>query len=175
MIDMKERAKNVIVEIARQSSGDAIEGKVKLFKAFYFAHLYYAGDEVSYLTEWPIVRMPRGPGIDDFAMLIDELVDEGRIRVEHITVGPYPSVRFCATDPAQHPNAGAVKAISKAVRFVSNKTGGELSDITHEYCQSWATTPNGSELNIYSDLVRRDPAAEKRAENVSKAVNEVFG
>ena len=39
---VKERAKLVVAEIVRQSPGDELAGTVRLFKAFYFAHLYHA-------------------------------------------------------------------------------------------------------------------------------------
>ncbi len=46
------RAQQVLLEIARQSTGDAIVGKTKLFKTFYLAHLFYAAKSPGYLTEW---------------------------------------------------------------------------------------------------------------------------
>ena len=65
---MSDNEKNLLPEwcweLIRQSAGDRIEGKTRLFKAFYFAHLFYARSAVDYLTDWPIVRMPQGPGID---------------------------------------------------------------------------------------------------------------
>ncbi|MBP87557.1 MAG: hypothetical protein CMJ64_12665 [Planctomycetaceae bacterium] len=59
----KDRAKRIIIEIIRQADG-SFERKTNLYKAFYHAHLKYAADNPGYLSKWPIVRMPRGPGID---------------------------------------------------------------------------------------------------------------
>lgn len=62
----------MIAEIIRQAGGK-FTGKTRLYKAFYIAHLLYAEQEPGYLTVWPIVRMPYGPGIDCGDELIAEL------------------------------------------------------------------------------------------------------
>ena len=59
----RSKAKQVILEIIRQSKG-RLTGKTRLYMAFYVAHLLYAEQEAGYLTVWPIVKMPFGPGID---------------------------------------------------------------------------------------------------------------
>ena len=71
----KECAKRLILEILRQAGGE-IE-KTKIFKAFWLAHLYYSKIAPGYLTDWPIVRMPNGPGIDRGDQLIVELIHSG--------------------------------------------------------------------------------------------------
>ena len=98
MIDenaIRNKAKAVIAEIIRQSPGDRLEGKVRLFKAFYFAHVYFSRSTAkSSLTGWPIVKMPMGPGIDHSEELLEELVEEGVISIEEVDIGPYPSFRY---------------------------------------------------------------------------------
>lgn len=154
-----ERAKAVVLEIIRQSTGDEIVGKTKLFKAFYFAHLFYAKENARYLSEWPIVKMPNGPGIDRFRSIVEALESENAITVEPAKVGPYKSVRYKAvarTEPAAALSAEAVEAIRKAVEFVSRKSGAQLSDITHEFSRTWNDANEGDELPIYLDLLSDD-------------------
>ena len=74
----KERAKCVLVEILRAADGH-IGSTTELYKAFYIAHLWYASTSPGYLTDWPIVRMQRGPGIGNGHELIDELIRDGII------------------------------------------------------------------------------------------------
>ena len=50
-------AQQVLLELI-QDAGGVWEGKKRLYKAFYFAHLYYAEERPGLLTDWPIVRMP---------------------------------------------------------------------------------------------------------------------
>ena len=49
-------AAQIVLEIIKQSPGDEIVGKTKIFMAFYFAHLFYAADSTGYPSEWPIVK-----------------------------------------------------------------------------------------------------------------------
>ena len=70
----RDKAKQVIAEIVRQSTAERMRGKTKLFKAFYFAHLYYAKANVDYFTDCPIVRMPNCAGTDKFHPRVNELI-----------------------------------------------------------------------------------------------------
>ncbi|MBN1909414.1 MAG: hypothetical protein JW818_06725 [Pirellulales bacterium] len=176
--DRRAQAKRVILEIVRQSPGDEIEGKIRLFKAFYFAHLYYAMKSADYLTDWPIVKMPLGPGIDDFPGLIGELVAEGLLTQEQTMVGPYRTTLYRATErfPAQPLSAEAVAAIHDAVTFVADKTGAQLSDITHEFSYSWNQSELGDEQNIYQDLLSDEQREEnrKRVNDIGKDIKAVW-
>src|SRR5437667_11993892 len=86
----RERAKRLILEILRQSEGGL--GKTQLFKAFWLAHLYYFKMAPGYLTDWPIVRMPNGPGIDRADRLILDLVQSEHVARSHIPKGPFTEI-----------------------------------------------------------------------------------
>ncbi len=151
-----ERATRVILELIRQADGDSIEGKTRLFKAFYFAHLYYALDNSDYLTEWPIVRMPNGPGIDNFDELMAQLVSDKLIEIQPCMTGPYKSSRYVATSLANKQaelSPPEIAAINKAVGYVTGKSCTDLSEITHEHSKTWNDGKNGEELPIYLDLL----------------------
>lgn len=150
----KEKAKRIVAEIIRLSSAQRCHGKTRLFKAFYFAHLYYAKERGYNLTEWPIVRMPHGPGVDNFNLLMDELVREHIVKVEHEQEGPYQS--YCYE--LIRDNLAALSdeeeiAIKEAVTLVDCKPATELSDLTHERSRAWNRGVNGDELDIYIDLL----------------------
>ena len=165
----RTRAMQVLLEIVKQSPGDEVTGKTKVFKAFYYAHLYYAYGSANYLTDWPIVRMPRGPGIDDFKQLISPMVEQGVVEIEDTMVGPFPSVTFRATGkPMDAPplEPAAVEAIRSAVELVAGKTAAELSELTHNHSRSWQTTNDGEEQNIYIDLVKEDDWVDALQKNV---------
>src|SRR5262249_11867399 len=82
----RTRAQDVILEILRSADGEWT-GKARLFKAFYFAHLYYASERPGRLTDWPIVRMPQGPGIDRSEELFEELKEQGQLISELVHEG----------------------------------------------------------------------------------------
>jgi hypothetical protein len=156
-----DRAKHVLVELIRAAGGQWT-GKTRLYKAYYLAHLYYAEAEPGYLTNWPVVKMPYGPGIECGDELLNELVLSGVLAREHTLIGPYTGTAYRLTGKLL-PGAGlsqpAVRAIELAVDFVRAKGAAELSDLTHEFSRSWNSAQEGQELNIYVDPIPDDEFA----------------
>jgi uncharacterized phage-associated protein len=149
------RAKQVIAEIVRCAGGE-LTGKLKLFKAFYFAHLFYAENAPDYLTNWPIVKMPNGPGIDSGDVLLTELVRARVLKRDAATVGPYHATKYRtgeASVPGEGLSATAIESIRKAVELVQTMSATELSEATHEYSRSWNEAKEGQRLNIYIDHI----------------------
>ncbi len=175
----KTTAEVVLLEILRQADGEWI-GKTKLFKAFYFAHLYYGFERPGQLTDWPIARMPRGPGIADSAELFGRLFDGGLLTTEMVRgEGPYPEYRYRLTAKgiSGPPVPEEVShAIQMAVLFCKDKTASELSQITHEHSRSWIEGKDGDILNIDIDLIPEEEYAERQAElkRLSSSLADVF-
>ena len=121
--EFKGRAKQILLEIVRQAPDGQFKGKLALFKAFYLAHLLYAEKSPGYLTEWPIVRMPNGPGIHAADQLLLELAGEGVLEVHSrprlTATSPPEEYRWvrAEAEEAALPQA-AVEAIREAVAFV---------------------------------------------------------
>jgi hypothetical protein len=142
-------------------------GKTMIFKAFWLAHLYYYSEHPrSYLTDWPIVRMPYGPGIDSGEKLLLELMHDGKIEINHRSKGPFTEIncRLTRTSKPGDLSEAAIKAIRDAVEYVTTHTTRSISDLSHEFSRSWSQTPNGSELDIYTDLIPDDVYEERRQE-----------
>jgi len=155
------RAKQVLVELIRAAGGEWT-GKTRLYKAYYLAHLYYAETEPGYLTNWPMVKMPYGPGIECGDELLNELVLSGVLSRKHTAVGPYTAIGYRLTGkplPGEAVSEQAVCAIEQAVNFVREKGAAELSDLTHEFSRSWNSAQEGQELNIYVDQIPDDEFA----------------
>jgi hypothetical protein len=172
----KTRAKRLILEILRQAGGSL--GKTLLFKAFWISHLYYSKKARGYLTDWPIVRTPRGPGIDKGDKLIRELAESGAIRQDHEARGPYTEINCKLTEQpieGEMPEA-AIQAIKTAVEDVKRHSAASISEWSHEFSRSWNNTPDGSELNIYTDLIPDDVYDDRQKELVElkKAYEDLF-
>ena len=149
---------DVILEILRVADGEWT-GKTKLYKAFYFAHLYYANERPGLLTDWPIARMPEGPGIHQGDRLLNAIAEHGFLTVELSHEGPYPENRYRLTDKAgqvPRPPADASSAIKDAANFCLPRTATELSQLTHERSRSWKLGRDGDLLNIYIDTIPDD-------------------
>jgi hypothetical protein len=169
----QDRAKAVLIEIMRLYGG-AVNNKIHLFKTFYFAHLYYARSAPDYLSDWPIVRMPLGPGIGDSDELIDSLVQDGDVEVSRVEVGPFLAYRYqlLRDEIPSSLSLEAIGAIRDAVEFTKHKSASELSEITHQYSRSWQEAEDGAELNIYIDLLDANEYAiqKEKADRLAAAV-----
>ncbi|MBY0526919.1 MAG: hypothetical protein K2R98_26230 [Gemmataceae bacterium] len=149
-------AKRVILDILRVGDGEW-SGKVKLHKAFYFAHLYYANEHPGFLTDWPIAKLQHGPGIYEDEPLIWGMADEGLLEVELVHEGPYPEYRYRLSTKGRQESSevpeDAHLAIEKAALFSKDRTASELSFLTHERSRSWNEAQMGDILNIYIDTI----------------------
>jgi hypothetical protein len=176
MTPNRERPERVILEIIRQSGGQI--GKAMLFKAFWLAHLFYSKKEPGYLTDWPIVRMPNGPGIHRADTLIDELIAGGHVEKVHEPKGPFTEITCRLTDKTIENDLPplAVAAVKEAVEFLKGHTTDSISELSHEFSRSWNSLPNGEELNIYSDMIPDDIYQERQKElsELKKAYEELF-
>ena len=157
------KAKRIITEILKQSPEGI--GKTKLYKTFWVAHLFYAERQVGFLSDWPIVRMPMGPGIDRGESLVAELIDEGRVSVTNERVGPFVETRHHLGKSDEHPlPTEAVEAIKEAVAYIKPMSAEECSDLSHRFSRSWNQTSNGEEMDIYSDLIPDVEYGQRREE-----------
>jgi hypothetical protein len=161
----KNRAIRIIAEIMRQAGGEWT-GTTRLSKACYYAHLYYDESAPGYLSDWPIVKMPNGPGIGSGNQLIAEMKEAGLLSTDHVQVGPFRAMRFRLTgkEPAGDPlPADAIRPIQQAVQLVQDKAAGELRTPTHDFSRSWNLAEDGEELSIYIDLIPEDEYESRQA------------
>ncbi len=173
----RDRAKQIILQILRQAGGSL--GKTKLFKAFWLAHLFYAKNSAGYLSGWKIIRLPHGPGIDNGDDLILQLKRSGDITLSHEPKGPYTETVCQITEQGSQKNLppGAVEAIDTAVKVVGmHDSAAQISEWSHEVSRSWNATPNGSELDIYSDLIPDDLYFERKQklEELNQVYDDLF-
>ncbi|MBI3464034.1 MAG: hypothetical protein HY000_13395 [Planctomycetes bacterium] len=125
MHDQREQAKQVICETLAAAGGKLV-GKVRLHKAFYYAHLYYWQRGTGVLTSYPVVRLPFGPAIEDGPSLVAELVREGKLRVSQQPNGPYKETVFELAQPFQiDPNSPRFQASEEAVELVKSKSANQ--------------------------------------------------
>jgi len=171
-----DRAKEVIKEILRQA-GDL--GKTNIFKAFWLAHLYYSKNARGYLTDWPIVRMPNGPGIDQGDSLLLQLIHSGDVVRTYEAVGPFTEINCRLAKQSKDKKSplpqAAIKAIKLAVSDVKGRRATQVSKWSHEFSRSWNNTRDGVELDIYTDLIPDDVYEERRQQllNLKKAYDKL--
>jgi hypothetical protein len=166
-------AQNVILQILRAGEGEW-SGKLKLHKAFYFAHLFYANEHPGVLTNWPIARLQHGPGIHEGEKLIEEMANEGLLTVELVHEGPYPECRYRLTEKTltvpPDMDEGARAAVNKATQFCKDRAAADLSQLTHDMSRSWNEGETGDILDIYIDTIPEGEyrRRQERLEELSK-------
>lgn len=177
-----DEAKRILLEIVAAADPAGLTGRTHLFKAFYFSHLYYLEDTGLPLSRWPIVHMPRGPGIDKGAELIQELVREKKLSTTDAYEGPYPTTIYRLGPDAPKDQASAkdprrAEAASKAVEYVRERTAAQLTEETHEHSIAWQSSTNGEEMDIVLDTLTEEQVDEWRkthgdaAASLSKVFN----
>jgi hypothetical protein len=174
--DTKQAAKEIILDIL-QLAGGSFDGKTRLFKVFYFAHLYYWRDNGQVLSAHPIVRMPQGPGIDQSAEILGELARDGLIEVSSRHTGPYSTnVYVLRTRRERNYADPRIVSIQQAIDWAAGRSAAELSDETHEFSRSWKKAKDGDELDIYLDTLDEDEyqTMVSRVEAAKKLVEGIF-
>jgi hypothetical protein len=148
----KAQAKRIIAAIVCEYGG-TLYGTTRLYKAFYHAHLIHWETQQGVLTSYPIVHMPRGPGIDRWPSLLEELKEEGVISTSVRIKGSYREDVYIL-DPSKAPTGlteGELSSIRSAVQFVGGRDTPELSNESHD--NAWNRATSGEELNIYLDTL----------------------
>lgn len=167
----KERAKAIIVEIIRQAGGRLYD-KTNLFKAFWRAHVLYAREHHRDLSQWPIVRMPQGPGIDKFNVLLGELLTEGVVEAEQVEYegsGRSGFVFHLLNESSQGlPDPEAVECVRIATKAVDGRTSTSVSDESHIESRAWNAARDGQELDITLDAIPEDEYQRLKAKFASR-------
>jgi len=174
-MESREKAKIILASIIH-TAGGSFNGKTRLYKAFYVAHLLHFRDHQGVLSDHAIIRMPRGPAIDSGDSLLRELRDEGILVLGQRPVGPYLEEVFVLAKPFESLPASEADSVRRAVEWIGDKPATELSEWTHEFSHTWADTPNGSPMNIYADLLSELEYAElkQRHQQAGGLVDAVF-
>lgn len=163
-MDAKDRAKRVIAEIVREAGG-MLQNRSDLFDAFYHAHLIYAEGQPGYLSTWPMVKLPGGPGIDRIDELLGELVVDGLLRDTHF--GGHDAESFPFEFAGDMPSAGMLEpqeaeAIAEAVKIIQGRSGIRVSTNPQALSRAWRDAAIGEELTIYCDSIPESEFQERQ-------------
>ena len=132
------------------------------YKVFWRAHLRHMLQHGRALTDWPIVRMPNGPGIEKGPELLAQLAEEGAIVQEIVPAGDHEAIVARVRDHARAQAArdgftieerASIKWAGDLLRNVSSTTA---SDQRHLAYRVWRDHADGDTLPIYADLIVDD-------------------
>jgi len=175
IVSDREKAKQIILAII-QESGGTLYGTTRLYKAFYHAHLFFWKEHKGALSFYPVVHMPKGPGVDQGAELIRELRLEGKVGVTQRPAGDYMEDVYKITNGGTPDLTEAeLDSIRKALGVVEDKFARHISAESHG--PSFETTVDGQEQNIYLDTLSDLEFEEMKARQarIRDLVSQVFG
>ena len=157
-----ETAKRIILAIVHEAGG-RFRGKTRLYKAFYAAHLWYWKQSAGILSDYPIARMPKGPGIHRGDDLLRQLVADGSLEIQLDRSGLYPEYVYRTVGPGPEVTQEERHAIGKAVQWVAGRDATQAVQEIHEFSRTWNEAKDGEILDVYRDLLTDEQEEETRA------------
>jgi len=156
-------------------------GRTMLYKGFYLAHLLHAQNYSAVLSDWPIVKLDHGPGVDEGKRILETLAHEGILTERKVPKRLRPGFEYqIIAGAAADAYLGAltpdeVRTIQEACGVVKDKDGDELDAWAHEASPAWnAARCIGDELPIYADLLDDEDSVEL-GERLRKAQDHIEG
>lgn len=164
-------AKRVVALILSEAGG-VLRQKTRLYKAFFRAHQEHWLHHDGLLTTHRVVAMTYGPGIDDGECLLQEMADEGIIRITPPPLESKQGFEFRLLRPESASGSESEKdSVRRALAWVTGRGAKWLSEETHKTSRSWIAAKQndrmGSEMDIYLDLI---PEGEYK--RMGKAIND---
>ena len=158
------RAKQIVCALL-QCSGGKFEGKTRLNKAFWWAHVHYYRHHPGLLSRYPIARLTEGPAIDEADSLLASLERDRHLAIHGQPKGPYLEEVYELRKPwsDQLPEV-AIDSIQHAVEWVRDKTAVEVSQASHRLSRSWQAAKDGDIIDIANDTLSEDDLRDTQTE-----------
>lgn len=158
-----DRAKGILLAICSRR----VDGwpRTLVYKIFWHAHLRHMAQNGRALSDWPIVWMTHGPGIEKGDVLLDALEGERAILQEKkLVAGERESIIAKPLDRARVDGAWTSlsdaqrESIEWACKLLWASTSEEASLKSHLDSRAWQAYCKhpGRELPIYTDLIEDD-------------------
>jgi uncharacterized phage-associated protein len=134
-----DRLANAVLFLLR---GCPDAGLTKLLKLLYFSDYHHYREHLSTITGATYVARERGPVLENYQEALDELERRGFIATRKVPVLGHPDtpkveyLRLGESDP-QAFSKEELETLKEALARYGNKTGAELSDMSHEELAPW--------------------------------------
>ncbi len=142
-------------------------GRTTLYKAFYLAHLLHAKHHSTVLSDWPIVKLDHGPGVDSGKRILEALAHEGMLTERKVEKKLRPGHEYQIIDGAAARShigtltANELTTIHEACDTVKDMDDDELDTWAHQVSPAWNAAQHiGDELPIYADLLDDEDSVE---------------
>ena|SRR5665213_693521 len=147
-----DKAKNIVCALIHVEGGK-FQGKTRLNKAFWRAHVYHYRHNTGLLSTYPIARLPEGPAIDDLDRLLLALEQEGRIKITEQAKGRYLETVLSLTSNPPRLREDEAIAIADAIQWVKGKSAAQVAQESHRFSRGWKTQCNGCIIDVQMDAL----------------------
>jgi len=147
-----EKAKKIICALV-YFSGGVFEGKTRLNKAFWRAHVFYYKNGPGLLSQYPIARLPEGPAIDDLDDVLVVLEREGRIELSSQSKGKYEETVISLSSSPPTLDEEEEAAVKEAIQWIKHKTAAQAADESHRLSTGWKESKNGDIIDVAFDAL----------------------
>ena len=172
-----EKLKGLVLYVADRSRDDPYFGATKLNKILYYADFRAYRELGHSITGADYQKLPEGPAPRELMRARQQLLNEGRITIEHRPVFNYIQQRIVPVKPIENPESlfspDELAIVDDVLFSLRGKTGTEVSEMSHaeagwklvDYYQSipyktaWIA-PKGEEPNEEALAIARDALAE---------------
>lgn len=169
-----ETAKRIVCALIAEAGG-RFEGKTRLNKAFWWAHVHYYKHHRGLLSQYPIARLPEGPAIDDADDLLVSLEREGRIELaqEPVPNQPEPQAVYILKQQPTTLGDDALDSIHAASEWIRGRYGTAASEESHRLSRGWQNGRNGDVIDIALDALTPDDyqATKEEIEKIDKCLD----
>jgi hypothetical protein len=162
-----DKAKNIVCALVHLSGG-TFEGKTRLNKAFWWAHVFHYRNQSGLLSKYPIARLPEGPVIDDCDALLVNLEREGRIEIGEQPKGDYNETVIKLTSAPPMLEEDEMISLKESIAWIRGKSAAAVSKESHQLSVAWQKGKNGEIMDLAFDALDNDDAKEmaKREQSI---------
>lgn len=138
----KQRFRELIIYVSKQSINDEYFGAIKLNKILYYSDFKAFERFGSPLTGLPYFRLQYGPALEWLLPVRGELIKEGAIEIKQIWIGGYLQDRTIALrDPYLSLfSEDEISLVDEVIKDLWAQTATEVSDASHDV--RWKTLNN---------------------------------
>ena len=162
-----EKFKELIVYVAAKAQDDPAFGAIKLNKILYYADFAAYRQLGAPITGAAYFKLREGPAPRQLLAARDELVDEGRLRIEERRHFAYLQKRLapspgCAPDP-EFLRPEERELVDQVIEFFWGKSAREVSDYSHRE-PGWILAEDRADIPYESAWLSGDPIDQETEE-----------
>lgn len=150
--------KNVLLYILERCAGKPNVGETVLYKLLYFSDFNYYELYEEHLTGASYRKLPFGPVPQKLDTIINQMIDEGKLKRVKTEFHGYPQIRYLPLEKADltEMKASEKDVIDRVIEQMSDWSAAAISNYAHKDLP-WEVTDEGQYINYELAFYREQP------------------